>query len=156
MEWEIDSKPIWWDATLLPHDGRTSDSVAIRVLKYQSLPHLGFPDESQEDVIFVGQETLIQYESQEALTYRVLSEDGSPLQWLSAAQVESLVQTILSNALSNTQFSQLPMNRQMELADQIKAKKEKLIMLLQQQHSIVTKEHVLSLLQNAVEDEEDS
>jgi hypothetical protein len=48
----------WWKSTLLEHDGRTTDSVAIRTLLYEARPDLGFPEPSREDVVFLGRDVL--------------------------------------------------------------------------------------------------
>mmetsp|Transcript_18999 Transcript_18999/g.20466 ORF Transcript_18999/g.20466 Transcript_18999/m.20466 type:complete len:402 (-) Transcript_18999:498-1703(-) len=60
----------WWKATLLEHDGRTLDSVAIRKLLYDARPDLGFPEPSLEDVIFMGHDVLINSED-------VVNDEGS-------------------------------------------------------------------------------
>jgi len=60
----------WWKATLLEHDGRTLDSVAIRNLLYDARPDLGFPEPSLEDVIFMGHDVLINSED-------VVNDEGS-------------------------------------------------------------------------------
>lgn len=53
------TRTVWWKATLLKHDGRTTDSVAIRSLLYDARPDLGFPEPSQEDVVFLGHDLLV-------------------------------------------------------------------------------------------------
>lgn len=96
----------WWKATLLPHDGRrvivsssssnnninnnknNTTSIAIRVLEYDALPELGYPETSREEVIFVSSSLLINYHHNDAsseeeepeeeeieLEYKILSHD---------------------------------------------------------------------------------
>jgi hypothetical protein len=150
VQWEIDPEPEeedidvkdpasekeptihWWGATLLEHDGRTDDGVAIRTLQYDPYPEGGFPESSQEDVIFMGRNMLINYPSQDELTFRTLTDDGSEIEYVvsSDEDVEDLVDSILKNAL-NKQASALR-HQQALLAEKIAAKKDKLIQLVKE------------------------
>jgi hypothetical protein len=151
VQWEVDPKPEdeddgngpeheptihWWGATLLEHDGRTDDGVAIRTLQYDPYPEGGFPESSQEDVIFMGRNVLINYPSQEELTFRTLTDDGSGIEYVvsSDEDVEDLVDSILTNALNKqaSTFSALPRAQQALLAEKIAAKKDKLVQLVKE------------------------
>jgi hypothetical protein len=146
IEWELDngdndeddgpSETIvhWWGATLLEHDGRTDEGVAIRTLQYDPYPERGFPDSSNEDVIFMGRDFLICYPSQDELNYRTLTDDGSEVAYVvtNEQDVEDLVDSILTSALSKkaANFEALPRAQQAILAEKIASKKEKLIQLM--------------------------
>jgi hypothetical protein len=73
VQWEIErlgeTKVHWWGATLLKHDGRTTDSVAIRTIEYDRKPELGF-DSCKDDVIFLGDDLIVSPDSQTQLKYR--------------------------------------------------------------------------------------
>jgi hypothetical protein len=59
----------WWGCSLLPHDGRYEDGVAVRTLEYDpSLPH--YPDKTQEDVVFLSHEIVINPVSQAEFRFR--------------------------------------------------------------------------------------
>ena len=126
----------WWGATLLEHDGRTDDHVAIRTLLYDPYPEGGFPEPSREDVIFMGPNVLLSYPSQDELNYRILTTDGSEVSYIISndQDIEDLVDTILSNALQNTSctFQLLDRSQQIKVADKIATKKERLIQLIQE------------------------
>jgi hypothetical protein len=126
----------WWGATLLEHDGRTEDNVAIRTLLYDPYPDGGFTETSSEDVVFMGHNMLLSYPSQDELQYRVLTDDGSEVAYVLSndQDIEDLVDTILSNALQNTKtnFQALPRSKQMIMAEKIATKKEKLIQLMKE------------------------
>lgn len=126
----------WWGATLLEHDGRTDDHVAIRTLLYDPYPDGGFPESSREDVIFMGPNVLLSYPSQDELNYRILTADGSEVSYIISndQDIEELVDTILTNALQNTSssFQQLDRSQQIRVAEQIATKKEKLIQLIKE------------------------
>ena len=126
----------WWGATLLEHDGRTDDNVAIRTLLYDPYPEGGFPESSREDVIFMGPNVLLSYPSQDELTYRILTTDGTEVTYIISndEDVEELVDTILSNALQNTSstFQRLERSQQIKVAEKIATKKEKLIQLIKE------------------------
>ena len=144
VQWEIEDNDSsdaaavvrWWGATLLEHDGRTDDGVAIRTLQYDPYPEGGFPEESREDVIFMGRNVLINYPSQDELTFRTLTDDGSGIEYVvtNDQDVEDLVESILNNALHKqaATFEALPRAQQALLAEKIAAKKEKLIGLVQE------------------------
>jgi hypothetical protein len=167
VQWEIctndeqedQENPVvhWWGATLLEHDGRTEDSVAIRTLEYDAYPEGGFPEKSREDVIFMGRDVLVTFPSQQELTFRAVSDDNSELVWVGLDQVDTLVNNILTSALEKTQFKKLPHAQQAFLAEKIAAKKEKLVVLLQnhmQQNRLVTVQDATTLLARTMTDDE--
>ena len=121
---------------MLEHDGRTDDNVAIRTLLYDPYPEGGFPESSREDVIFMGPNVLLSYPSQDELTYRILTTDGTEVTYIISndEDVEELVDTILSNALQNTSstFQRLERSQQIKVAEKIATKKEKLIQLIKE------------------------
>jgi len=143
VEWEIgdaegkedeDVTTRWWGATLLEHDGKTEEEgVAIRVLEYDALPELGFPEKSREEVIFISHDVLVNYETQDQLPFRLLSDDDSAVFWVRGEEIGELVNTILQSAMSKTAggFNGLPRAQQALVAEKIAAKKEKLVELLQ-------------------------
>lgn len=138
VEWQVEIEDVptsrWWGATLLEHDGRTDDGVAIRILEYDPFPEGGFAEPSREDVVFIGRHVLINYPSQEELQYRLLADDDSVVVWVNDEHIETLVDTILTGAMqkSASNFNALPRSQQAFLAEKIAAKKEKLVQLLKE------------------------
>jgi hypothetical protein len=137
VQWTVESPAgddtRWWGATLIAHDGRTSDdSVAIRVLDYDPYPEGGFTERSREDVIFIGKEVLINPESMEELTYRLAGEEQNTV-WMPRGQAEDVVNEILTRALEKNSraFSEMTPARQAVIAEAIATKKEKLVELLE-------------------------
>jgi hypothetical protein len=131
----------WWGATLLEHDGRTEDSVAVRVLDYDPYPEGGFPERSREDVIFLGRDVLIDPNTHEEMRYRPLGEDDSTAVWLGREGVEEVVNATLANAMQKNSKSWNGLSRaqQASIADIIAKKKEKLLeLLLSQPNGVVT------------------
>jgi hypothetical protein len=67
----------WWGATLLEHDGRTTDDgVAIRLLDYDPCEEWGYPERSIESVIFGNEFFLINPETMDQLFYRKEGEEA--------------------------------------------------------------------------------
>jgi hypothetical protein len=131
----------WWGATLLEHDGRTEDSVAVRVLDYDPYPEGGFPERSREDVIFLGRDVLIDPNTHEEMQYRPLGDDDSGAVWLGREGVEEVVNATLANAMQKNSKSWNGLSRaqQASIADIIAKKKEKLLeLLLSQPNGVVT------------------
>lgn len=125
----------WWSATLLEHDGRTTDSVAIRVLDYDPFPEGGFPERSKEDIIILGRDTLVNPETCEELTYRVAGtseEEEEALIYLRRDNVEEIVNSTLQNALvkNSEAWSRLAPAQQAVIASSVAEKKKKLVELL--------------------------
>lgn len=123
----------WWTATLLEHDGRTTDSVAIRVLDYEPFPEGGFPERSQEDVIFVSHATLVNPETCEELMYRVAGTDDeeAPV-LLPRDNVEDIVNVILQSAMTKNSeaWSRLAPAQQAIIASSVAEKKKTLVDLI--------------------------
>jgi len=140
----------WWGATLLPHDGRTDDSVAIRTLEYDSYPEGGFPDKSKEDVIFIGHNTVLNYKGpdavveegdEEILQFRLPGRssdgaegDGGAVYVTDRDDIEKVVNDILVSAMANNEskFKNLDRASQAHIAQKVASKREKLISLLEQ------------------------
>ena len=78
VRWEIsDDENGWWGATLLEHDGRTTDDgVAIRVLDYDACEEWGYLERSLEDVVFGNEFFLINPETMDQLFYRKEGEEA--------------------------------------------------------------------------------
>ena len=148
-------KTRWWGATLLEHDGRTEDSVAIRVLDYDPYPEGGFPERSQEDVIFLGKTTLVNPVSQDELTYR--QEGSDTTIWLRRGQVEDVVNETLKNALQNNSraWGSMSQAQQALVAGAVAEKKEKLVDLLLNHcpdGGVITSSDMQSILSRTMEE----
>lgn len=83
VRWEISDDETgetdvrWWGATLLEHDGRTTeDGVAIRVLDYDPCEEWGYLERSLEDVVFGNEFFLINPETLDQLFYRKEGEEA--------------------------------------------------------------------------------
>lgn len=83
VRWEIsddesgETNIRWWGATLLEHDGRTTeDGVAIRVLDYDPCEEWGYLERSLEDVVFGNEVFLINPETMDQLFYRKEGEEA--------------------------------------------------------------------------------
>ena len=85
VRWELSSEDTnsvstesrWWGATLLEHDGRTTDDgVAIRILDYDPCEEWGYPERSLESVIFGNEFFLINPETMDQLFYRKEGEES--------------------------------------------------------------------------------
>jgi hypothetical protein len=131
----------WWGATLLEHNGRTEDSVAVRVLDYDPYPEGGFPEHSPEEVIFLGRDILIDPNTHEEMHYRREGDDDSSAVYLGREGVEEVVNESLANAMQKNSKSWNGLSRaqQASIADIIAQKKEKLLeLLLSQPNGVVT------------------
>lgn len=133
----------WWGATLLEHDGRTDEGVAIRTLEYDSYAEGGFPDISREDVIFIGEDTLVNYrpsdneeeqEELDTLCFRVVRDQQD--QAVHMSRDESTVMQVIDSALmgalekNSKSWDKLPAAQKAIIAEQIASKKQKLLDLL--------------------------
>lgn len=162
VHWEItkdtgESLTHWWGATLLAHDGRSHDGVAIRVLEYDTFDDGGFAEKSQEDVIFIGKDVLVNFPSEEQLPYKVMAEDDSEVFFSSVEEVEGIIDNILAAALEKASagFQALPRSRQAAIADTISRKKEKLVSLIREHladHTVLTEQNVRDLMAQTVAD----
>jgi hypothetical protein len=159
VQWEVhsdeseDKEPTtrWWGATLLEHDGRTEDSVAIRVLDYDPYTEGGFPERSEEDVIFLGKDTLVNPVTQDEMTYR---PEGDEAVWLGREDVEGVVNATLEKAFQkNSQaWKSMSSAQQAVIAGTIAEKKEKLLdLLLAQPNGVITSNDMKSILTKTME-----
>jgi hypothetical protein len=144
----------WWGASLLEHDGRTIDSVNIRVLNYDPYPEGGFPERSQEDVIFLGKDILANPETHEELNYRPEGEESGAL-WLGRGDVEEVVNATLDRALkkNSTAFANMSSAQQAAIASAVAEKKEKLLdLLLNHPNGVVTSNDMNSILSKIMQE----
>jgi len=161
VEWEImnesdnsDSKTHWWAATLLEHNGRTEDSVAIRTLDYDPYPEGGFPERSQEEVIFMGEDLLIDPVSHQELRYRREGED-STVWYGKRDDVEELINTTLMNAMMKNagSWKSLSSAQQAAIAEMVAVKKEKLMDLMSNHpKGVITSTDMQSILAQVMEE----
>jgi hypothetical protein len=145
----------WWGATLLGHDGRTEDSVAVRVLDYDPFPEGGFPEGSPEDVIFMGHDVLIDPNTNQELHYRREGEDDSSAVWLGREGVEEVVNATLSNAMQKNSKSWNGLSRaqQGSIAEIIAQKKEKLVqLLLSQPNKLITTSEMQAIIAQTMQE----
>jgi hypothetical protein len=155
----------WWPATLLEHDGTTvavegepNTFVAVRVLDYEPYPEGGFPERSQESVVFLGAHALANLESEDQLVYRKQGEayddEDDEVVMLSDQQMEDYVNGIMSSLLDKhaDKFQRLPAADQARIADQVRVGKEKFLEALQQtgKAECITSEKVQELMAKAV------
>jgi hypothetical protein len=146
----------WWGATLLEHDGRTEDSVAVRVLDYDPYPEGGFPEHSPEEVIFLGRDTLIDPNTHEEMHYRHEGDDDSSAVYLGREGVEEVVNETLANAMQKNSKSWNGLSRaqQASIADIIAQKKEKLLeLLLGQPNGVVTTSEMHAIIAKTMQGE---
>lgn len=151
VQWEIekdDGETVvhWWGATLLPFDGRTEDSVAIRTLHYDVCPELGFSETSDEDVIFLGQDLLVSPDSTTQLTYRREGEED--VYWLTEDDMDDQLNEILMGALAKNQaaWRNLPAAQQAMIAEKIKTKKDELLKVLKSRKEVITSSSIQDIL----------
>jgi hypothetical protein len=141
VEWEIveegsdestSPRTRWWGATLLEHDGRTEDSVAIRVLDYDPFPEGGFPERSQEDVIFIGRDVLIDPVTEQELFFRREGDDDESAVCFRRDDIEEVVNSMLMDAMIKNEraWNGLDSAQQARIAEMVALKKEKLVEVL--------------------------
>lgn len=157
----------WWKAKLLEHDGRTTDSVAIRTLLYEPRPDLGFPQESREDVVFLGREVLVTSTNSNAdhwdtdpdsinqMPYRRI-DSGSindEVFFYNEDQLEEQLNTLLMGAFSKNQaaWNAMPAAQQAIIAETINKKKKQLASILraeakQNNNQVITPEAIKDIL----------
>lgn len=155
VQWEIEDdgnvEVHWWGATLLKHDGRTTDSVAIRSLEYDSKPDLGFVDKSVEDVIFLGDDLLVSPDSQVELKYRREGEKEEVFRY-NDGDLDEQLNAILMGALNKKKaaWDNLPPAQQALIAEKIATKKEKLKEVLKaQDDDVITSTTIQAVLRQA-------
>mmetsp|Transcript_71117 Transcript_71117/g.206250 ORF Transcript_71117/g.206250 Transcript_71117/m.206250 type:complete len:248 (+) Transcript_71117:76-819(+) len=159
VQWEIenDGETVvkWWGATLLPFDGRTTDSVAIRTLHYDPCPEMGFPDSSDEDVIFLGDDLLVSPDSTTELHYRREGTGGEGgddaadhVYCMNEQDMEEQLNAILMGALAKSQskWATLTPAQQAIIAENIKNKKEQLMSVLKSKKEVITSASIKEIL----------
>lgn len=102
VQWKLSNGVLrWWGATLLPYeDGRvTSDTnQAIRVLDYDPYRQGGFPDRSQEDVVFQSDHELYTPEDHSDFYYRIEGDTWTP----SPKPLEGMIGTTKKKKMTTT------------------------------------------------------
>ena len=152
VQWEIEMNDKvemrWWGCTLEPHDGRTEDSVAIRVLHYDAYPEAGF-EECRDDVIFMGHDLLVTPDSQTQLKFR--REGDEAVVWYNEGDLDEQLNSILMGALNNhkTAWNTLTAAQQASIADKIATKKERLMEVLKGHKAVITSATIKDILQQA-------
>ena len=126
VEWEVGEENVtkrWWGGVLLEHDGRIAEGFAIRVIDYDPFPEGGFPERSQEDVIFVTQNALLDADSGEELLFRREGED------MTVAVGEDDLNDMMMNVLSKNgeAWSKLTAAQQATVAGIVAIGKERLL-----------------------------
>jgi hypothetical protein len=114
----------WWGCSLLPHDGRYDDGVAVRTLEYDpSLPH--YPEKTREDVIFLSHEIIINPSTQAEFRFR--PEDV--IQFNCEEETREAINGILMETLNkhSAKWAQLDRAQQGAIAAVIAQKKELLV-----------------------------
>jgi len=159
----------WWKAKLLPHDGRTTDSVSIRTLHYEARPDLGFPEPSKEDVVFLGRDVLVTSTNSNAsewdsdpdsvnqMPYRRVDASASDeVFFYNEDQLEEQLNTLLMGAFSRNQqaWNALPAAQKAVIAEQINKKKKELAKILREKakennNQIITPEAIQEILAKA-------
>lgn len=165
-----ENKTHWWGATLLPHDGRgfieedpetgESRSVAVRVLAYDAYPEGGFPEPSEETVLFVSSDSLLDFSSRELLTFRLSESTAASADSITRCRgkedIEAVVNEVLNAALNKNSalFQRLPGAQQALIAEQIALKKEKLVEKLSSQTgALVDSQTMKSILADIMRDD---
>ena len=159
VQWEIENDGEttvkWWGATLLPFDGRTTDSVAIRTLHYDACPEMGFPEPSDEDVIFLGDDLLVSPDSTTELHYRREGSSGDNdneehdhVYCMNEQDMEEQLNAILMGALAKSQskWATLTPAQQAVIAENIKNKKEQLMTVLKSKKEVITSASIKDIL----------
>jgi hypothetical protein len=157
----------WWPATLLEHDGQSviiddqgeKVAVAIRVLDYDPYPEGGFPERSQEHVVFLGQGSIVDVETEERMAYRKQGEhygedDDQPVVLLHEHEMEEYVNTMMASLIEkhSDKFQKLPASVQAVVAERLSNDKSKFLDVLMQTKDggVVTVEKMQELLAKAV------
>lgn len=146
----------WWGATLMEHDGRTTDdNVAIRVLQYDPYPEGGFPESSLEDVVFLSR-TLLLNDATDELEYR---REGSTEEEETVALSEDRLREELNGMITSIlnkhgkQWQSLDAAHQARIAELFSTGKEKIIEVVQDRwqkdHKVIKAEDIPSILEDA-------
>lgn len=145
----------WWGATLLEHDGRTEDSVAVRVLRYDAYPQGGFAERSLEDVIFLGRDNLIDPSNHQEMEYRREGQDDSESTYVNRDDIEQVVNDTLSNAFkkNSASWNNLSRSQQASIAEIVAEKKERLVeLLLNQPNRVITPSQMQDILARTMQE----
>ena len=115
----------WWGCKLLPHDGRTVDGVAVRVLDYDPYPEGGFMERSLEEVIFLSHDICISPESHAEFRFR----PEGVVQFSNEEETREAINGILMSTLDKHagMWKSLDRAQQARIADGIAQKKEQLV-----------------------------
>ena len=156
VQWEVHNKKKgktevhWWGASLLKHDGRTTDSVAIRTIKYDAYPELGF-EACEADVIFLGDDLIVSPDSQTQLKYR--REGEEEIFWYNEGDMDEQLNSILIRALDRNKnaWSSLNPAQQAIIAEKIAQKKDKLMGVLRSHNEVITSATIRDILRKAFE-----
>lgn len=151
----------WWKATLLAHDGKTTDSVAVRSLLYDARPDLGFPEQSKEDVVFMGHGVLITSEDVDSgdwennpdairrMPFRRV-HDGDEITFYNDDELEEQLNSVLMGAFNKNQqiWRNIPAAKQAVIAEMIKKKKDQLkeVIKAEAKHKVITSETIKEIL----------
>ncbi|KAL3918926.1 MAG: hypothetical protein SGILL_004012 [Bacillariaceae sp.] len=165
VQWEINNeddkeapttKTVWWKATLLEHDGKITDSdaVKIRSLLYDARPDLGFPEPSKEDVVFMSCDMLINPDDPEMqLRYKQegLSEEENQVVQFTDEELEEQLNQILMGAFQNQQqaWKAMPAAAQAIIGEKMKEMKETIKQKLKSEAKkgqVITSETIQQLL----------
>ena len=151
----------WWKATVLEHDGRTTDSVAIRSLLYDARPDLGFPEISKEDVVFMGHDILVpanevdsaDWENDPDAVSRMpfrRVDNGEEVTFYNDDDLEEQLNSILMGAFNKNQqqWRNMPASQQAVIAEMINMKKEELKRVIKEEakHKVITSETIKEIL----------
>lgn len=115
----------WWGCKLMPHDGKTEDSVAVRQLEYDPYPEGGFPESSVEEVIFLSHEIIMAPDTQAEFKFR----PEGVIQFNNEEETREAINGILMTTLDKHSgaWKQLDRAQQARIADGIAQKKELLV-----------------------------
>jgi hypothetical protein len=154
VQWEIDKKGKtqvhWWGASLLKHDGRTTDQVSIRTIKYDAYPELGFVS-CTDDVIFLGDDLIVSPDSQTQLNFR--REGEEEIFSYNEGDMDEQLNAILMGALDKNKnaWASLSPAQQAIIAETIAQKKDKLMEVLRAHNDVITSATIKDILQKAFE-----
>lgn len=159
VEWDVassqdgEAQTRWWGATLRQWDGETTESVAVRKLDYDPYPEGGFPERSEERVVFTGVSELVDPSTRDIFTFR--REGGEETLRVSRDDIETIVNDTLMKAMKNNEqsWNNLDRAKQGMLAQVIERKKRKLTELLSERtgKGIVTADDMKTILAQTME-----
>ena len=157
VHWEIENDggeahAHWWGATLLEHDGRPTDSVEVRKIRYDARPDLGFPTRAVEDVVFLGDDIVVSPDSQTQLHFRREGQEED-VYWYNDSDLDAQLNSILMGALDKNRdaWKNLSPVQQAIIAEKIAGKKEKLKEALKDRNEVITSDIIREVLRGAFE-----